>query len=176
MADGEKERPRRHLKPIREGESVGRQTGVAFNEAVNWSNIWAALVVTVGTIVFLAALGNGLNIGGSAAADASFLDTFWTGASLTLALFAGGYFLSAHRPSPTLAGAALQGLVLWGLFISISVTFAAVSSPRAIRFLEARLAPATAVQADGQSAVFILLILGAAILGTMAGTYQFSRR
>ncbi len=176
MADGKKERSRRHLKPIREGEAASTHRGVAQGGAISWPSAWAGLVVAVGVMVFLAALGLGLDIGGPASTDGSFLDRAWAGAMLTISLFAGGFFLSASRPAPAWTGAALQGLVLWGLFISSALTITALSSTRATAFLEARLAGAPASTADGLLAAFILLMLAGAILGSMAGTYQFSRK
>lgn len=176
MADGEKERPRRHLKPVRKGESVGREAEIGFNRTISWSATWAALVVSIGTTAFLATLGLEFNVGGLAGEDASVLGGFWVGATLTLALFAGGYFLSISRPSSTLARAAFHGLVLWGLFISTAVLLAAVSNPVALRFARTKFSPQSLTAVDGIIAIFILLMLGAAVLGTIAGTYQFSRR
>ena len=176
MAGGERERPRRHLKPVRKGESIGREAGIGGAGAISWSTTWAALVVSVGLTVFLTTLGLEFNVGGLAGADVSFLGAFWIGATLTLALFAGGYFLSISRSSPTLTRAALHGLVLWGLFVSIAVLLAAVSNPVALRFARIKFSPQSLTAVDGITAIFILLMLGAAILGTIVGTYQFSRR
>ncbi len=176
MAGGERERPRRHLKPVRKGESIGREAAIGGAGAINWSATWAALVVSVGITVFLTTLGLELDLGSRAAGNASFIDTFWIGATLTLSLFAGGYVLSASRPSPTLTRAALDGLVLWGLLISIAVLLAAVSNTVALRFARTKFSPQSLTAVDGIIAIFILLMLGAAILGTVAGTYQFSRR
>lgn len=174
MTDQESERPKRHLKPVPEGKYMKARSEIGTTTFVNWSSAWAGFIVSVGTLVFLGALGIGLNVGSSAGPQALSTNTLWAGSGLVIAMFIGGYITSSKQPKLHYAQAARQGAVLWGLTLTGGIVLVGFGGNAMTGFLKAVFVPQSATTAGGIIASFTILMLGSAILGATMGAWQSS--
>lgn len=180
MTDQErkKERAKRHLKPVRENEDYEAYTAyteVGPGDMINWSATWAGWSVAVGTLVFMAAVGLSMDIGGLDGRQQLVAGVVWTGVALIISMFAGGLTSTAGQRNLSLLSSFWHGLVLWGLIITTAVITTAVAGNPLLGNLRAAAAGPRSEEIGIVAAVIILLMLGASIGGSVVGALRSSR-
>jgi hypothetical protein len=170
------EKPRRHLKPVRESEGIPTQPESGTAGAINWSAMWMGLLISIGAIVFFAALGIGFNLSNSAGAKVLAPNTVWAGTSLILSMFIGGFVAVIRQSGLSLSRAFWHGLTLWGLTITAAVVLLLLGGSPVVSFLKADFLQQSKSAAGGIVALLSLLMLGAAISGALVGSLRLYRR
>lgn len=183
----------------REEERAGLRLAVPENvmlrDRVRWGSVWAGVVVALGILLVLSAIGVaiGFAVTGIATPEAiraiSLALAIWTAFSAIIALFVGGYIAGRLMPLDTRGIGAVHGIVVWGLTLVIGAVLELIVVGLLLTFLgdtivavgpEAisgiRIGPAelraianTIASTAGWFVLWSLLALGSAVLGGYLG-------